>query len=139
MKLNNVFLIISLALITFWSCQKYEAEQPVACIDGPTEARVGVAVEFTNCSTNSSFGSFWPGDATASANRAYANLGDTTIRDSRGRLIFSQGIDLAPGITKTHTYATPGVYTVTLIATSDGDWGQTVNRDIVEYEITITP
>jgi hypothetical protein len=133
-KYYTIFALISLGL--FWSCQK-EVETPVACVEGPVTAQVGQVIEFNNCSTNASFGSLWTGDETNNLTRAYANLGDTTILDSRGRIKLAQGFDLPPGTSTTYSYSEPGVYTVTLIASAVADWGETVLTDITEYEITV--
>ena len=37
------------------------------------------------------------------------------------------------------TYYNEGVYTFTLVATSYGNWGETVNQDVQSVEITIVP
>ncbi len=137
MNLKNyytLFVLIPLGLL--WSCQK-EVESPVACIEGPATVQVGQVIEFNNCSTNATFGALWTGDETNNATRAFANLGDTTLLDSRGRIKFAQGFDFPPGTSTTYSYSEPGVYTVTLVASVAADWGETVLTDIIEYEITV--
>jgi hypothetical protein len=102
-------------------CEKEDIPMPRACFTAAvTEANVGAPITFTNCGEGKAF-SIWTGDSY----HAYANFGTDA------------GLPF-PDETFSYVYPEPGNFTVTMVATSYGNNGQDVYKDVDSMSVTVT-
>ncbi len=127
---------VLLAGISQISCEK-EGEMPVpeVCFSSSANS-VGIfeIFAFTNCSGPADYYVIYTGEPGSD----YDSIGDTTLVDRKGNLIYQTSrISIPEGGTVEYYYRQPGVYKAVMVASNVSKWGGETVRDTTSILITV--
>lgn len=121
---NSIFILATLALFLIpYSCNKEDPQ--------PTTAAFTTNLQ-NNTQTAGESITFYTGNATGEFLTYFKGEDEDDSFGSGDGTVLEIGTD-----SLMQTYYNAGVYTFTLVATSYGNWGETVNQDVQSVEITI--